>query len=206
MEEESIQMKQSKPSLEMLEPLLSFKYLDNSYKIFWLKGIVEEIKEGNQEITFEKIGIRMIANAWEYIVDKNISFGRKDRIYRIIKELRETWGIEDESSQQELREVLSYLPDIHEIIEDLYEETPYRLFEPTYEKKLKGKKESAKEKIIKEEMEKDEMVLYTISEMKSIKLNEEWIRFIKKNEKSIEGWLHDRLCYFLDEKAMKQVD
>lgn len=199
-------MKQSKPSLEMLEPLLTFKYLENSYKIFWLRGILEEIKEGNKEITFEKIGIRMIANAWEYIVDKNISFGRKDRIYRIVKELRETWGIQDESSKQELIEVLGYLPDIHEILEDLYEETPYKLFEPIYEKKLKGKKESVKEQIIKEEIEKDELVLYKITEMQSIIVNDQWIRFIKKSEKSIEGWLHDRFCYFLDEKAMKQAE
>lgn len=199
-------MKNNKPNLELLEPLLTFKYLENSYKIFWLKAIVAEIQEGNKEISFEKLGIRMIGDAWELIVDKNISFGRKDRVYRIIKELRETWGIQDDMEVHELIETLSYLPDINSIIEDLYEDTPYKLFEPLYEKKLKGKKESAKEQIINDEIAKDESALYTITEFKSIILNEQWIKFIKNNTKSVEGWLHDRLCYFLDEKAMKQAD
>lgn len=197
-------MKTNKLSIEMLENLLAFKYLENSYKIFWVKGILQEIEEGNKEITFNRLGLRMIVEAWDFVVNKNISFGRKDRMYRIIGELRDVWGIQEDLDKEELLETLGYLPDIEDIIDDLYEDTPYRLFEAIYEKKLKGKKESVKNELLKESANADPNALYQITDEKSIRVNEMWVRYIKSNKGAVEGWIHDRLCYFLDERAMKQ--
>ena len=197
-------VKTNKLSIEMLENLLAFKYLENSYKIFWVKGILQEIEEGNKETTFNRLGLRMIVEAWDFVVNKNISFGRKDRMYRIIGELRDVWGIQEDLGKEELLETLGYLPDIEDIIDDLYEDTPYRLFEAIYEKKLKGKKESVKNELLKESANADPNALYQITDEKSIKVNEVWVRYIKSNKEAVEGWIHDRLCYFLDERAMKQ--
>lgn len=196
--------KQAKLSLDQLEELLTFKYLENSYKIFWMKAIIREVEKGNKEVSFLELALNMVVDAWELVVGKGITFGRHDKMYRIIEELRTTWSIDDDITREDLLETLRYLPDIEEIVEDLYEDTPYRLYEPVYQRKLKGKKDSAKNQILLEAINEDTGALYRITEVHTVIINETWIRYIKGNIKKVNGWLHDRLSYFLDEKAMKR--
>lgn len=195
--------KKSKFNIDQLDELLVFKYLENSYKIFWIKGIINELEKGQKEISFLDIALNMVIEAWELVVDKGITFGRHDKMHRVIEELKETWQIDNEISKEELLEILRYLPDIHETVEALYEDAPYRLFEPIYERKLKGKKDSAKNQILKDVVNEDGMLLYKITDEKTIVLNTNWMKYIKGNKRLVEGWLHDKLCYFLDERAMK---
>ena len=111
--------KQAKLSLDQLEELLTFKYLENSYKIFWMKAIIKEVEKGNKEVSFLELALNMVVDAWELIVHKGITFGRHDKMYRIIEELRTTWSIDDDISREDLLETLRYLPDIEETVEDL---------------------------------------------------------------------------------------
>ena len=43
-------LKKSSIDLSTLELLLSYKYIDNSYKIFWFKGIVNKAIKGEKNL------------------------------------------------------------------------------------------------------------------------------------------------------------
>lgn len=199
-------MKGNKITLDILDELLNYKYLETSYKIFWTEAILEEVYSGKRKMTFKDLAISMIVNAWDPIVNKGITFGRLDRFYRITQDLQETWRIDADVDKDVLRKMLydNYDERLESIIEELYQDTPYRLLEPLYEKALKGKKDSAKNAIISEMCEQDNNSFYVIdNNSKSITLNPAWEKFIKGNKKVLEGWIRDKLAYFLERKAMK---
>lgn len=199
-------MKVNKITLDILDELLNYKYLETSYKIFWTEAILQEVYKGKSNLTFKELAIDMLVNAWEPIVNKGITFGRLDRFYRMTEEIQQIWNISSDVSQEDLRKLLydNYDERLEAIIEELYEDTPYRLLEPLYEKALKGKKDSAKNAIISEQCKGDSSSFYKIdSEHKTIIVNPTWIKFIKSNKKTLDGWIRDKLAYFLERKAMK---
>lgn len=54
--------------IESFSNIIDLNYLQNSYKIYWLYGIFdiiknEKLKDENYEITFEKLVYRMLAKS-----------------------------------------------------------------------------------------------------------------------------------------------
>ena len=74
-----------------VKELLSNKF--NSYKIFWFKGIVEEVLNGNKEINFRDIIIRMICDSWNLLMNNNINLGKKDKLNGVIREIDDLYSL-----------------------------------------------------------------------------------------------------------------
>lgn len=195
----------SKVDVYELDQLLNFKNLDTSYKLFWLKGILDEVQLGAHKITFQKLAIRMIAESWEYVVDKDVQFSREDRLHRIAEEIQNQWNIPGTIGKDEVLHTLEELWDskLEAIVEELYEDTPYRFFEPLYEKALKGKKERDKNVLLEEKINQDGNLLYTIdSGAKMIIVNREWQAALKAKMKVVEGSYRDNLAYLLHDAGL----
>ena len=67
-----------------------YKALDNmttSYKLFFIKSIIDEIKNNNYEIEFKIIVARMIENSWYMINEYDLNFGKMDRLNFLINNL-----------------------------------------------------------------------------------------------------------------------
>lgn len=196
-------LKKSPIDLSTLELLLSYKYIDNSYKIFWFKGILTKALKGEKKITMHDLTVEMILGAWDLVARKKITFGRLDKLHRTIEEIEALYHVSEDISESDLRKLVETIKDkdILDLYEELYEDTPYLFLEPMYEQKLKGKSHSKRKPIITELAAADPIALYKI-ESNSISLNGEWVTYMKRNQKQIDGILRDSLAFFLDKHAM----
>lgn len=198
-------LKKSPIDLSTLELLLSYKYIDNSYKIFWFKGILAKALKGEKKITMHDLAVEMVLGAWDLVTRKKITFGRLDKLHRTIEEIEALYHVSEEISDADLRKLVETIKDkdILDLYEELYEDTPYLFLEPLYEQKLKGKSHNKRKPIIQELASADPIALYKI-EADSILLNGEWIAYMKRNQKQIDGIVRDSLAFFLDKHAMSK--
>lgn len=195
--------KKSPIDLSTLELLLSYKYIDNSYKIFWFKAILVRALNNEKKITMHDLATEMVLGAWDLVVNKQITFGRLDKLHRTIEEIEMLYHVPNDISSSDLRKLVETIKDkvILDLMAELYEDTPYLFLEPLYEQKLKGKSHSKRKPIICELATADPASLYKI-ETASIVLNSDWIAYMKRNQKQIDNALHDALAFFLDKHAM----
>lgn len=195
--------KKSPIELATLEHLLSYKYINNSYKIFWFKGIVSKALQGEQKISMHDLSGEMVLGAWDLVTRKQITFGRLDKLHRTIEEIVSLYHVSEDISEKDLRILVESINDksILDLFEELYEDTPYLFLEPLYEQKLKGKSHSKRKTMITELAACDPLSLYTFNKH-HILLNKEWMTYIQRNPKIIEDLLRDSLAFFLDKHAM----
>lgn len=204
-------MKQTKgknnDKLKQLEELMLFKYLDNSYKMLWLKGILEEVSQGNSVIAFDQLAITMLGESWELIFVKNLTYGRLDRIHRMLESIDDVWHVDHTLSSAEAIGFMKSIAskELQPYLVDLYEDTPYRFLAPCYEAKLKGVKENVKNQKLEELINQDQKSFYTIdSAKKTLTVRNEWVSFLKANKKRIDALLRDTMAYYLDKNAGKR--
>lgn len=198
-------LKKSSIDLSTLELLLSYKYIDNSYKIFWFKGIVNKAIKDEKKISMHDLTVEMVLGAWDLVARKQITFGRLDKLHRTIEEIESLYHVSEDISESDLRKLVETITDkdILDLYEELYEDTPYLFLEPMYEQKLKGKSHSKRKPIIAELAAADPIALYTIED-NTIILNNDWVTYIKRNQKQIDGIIRDCLAFFLDKHAMSK--
>ncbi|MGL4737839.1 MAG: hypothetical protein ACRCW2_10335 [Cellulosilyticaceae bacterium] len=199
------QKNNTKTDIYELDQLLNFKNLDTSYKLFWLKGILDEVQTGAQKIPFQKLAIRMIAESWEYVVERGVQFSREDRLHRIVEEVQGAWNISGEITKDEVVKTLENLWDrqLEHMIEELYEDTPYRFFEPLYAKEVKGKKERDKNIFLEEKINQSNNLLYKIDRTnKMIQIDKDWAIALKSKAQVVEGIYRDNLAYLLRDAGL----
>lgn len=121
-----------------------------SYKMYWLLGILEEVSIGNTEIEFNKIIARMIASAWYPTLQYKLNFGIFDNLKRPTNYLAAKYGFTPNYDEAKLIEFLSNNEDdeLKKMMKDLTLNVPYRLLSPFFSGKLKGLKDSSKNKLI----------------------------------------------------------
>lgn len=204
-------MKQGKTNnkeyMETLEKIMVFKNLDNSYKLLWLKAINEEVAKGNITISFDQLAIRMLAESWELVFVKNLTYGRLDKVHRILEAIDDQWYVDYQLAVEEAVDFMKKIAmkELQPLLSDLYEDTPYRFFEPLYESKLKGKKEGAKSHILEEIINKDTKSMYQVdTSKKTITLNKEWFTWMKGNKRQVDCLWKDTMAYYLDKNAGKR--
>ena len=198
----------SKISISEIENLLVFKHLENSYKLFWFKAILDEVAVGKQKIYFLDLAKQMVAESWEMVFEKNRTLGRLDRVHHIAEEIEAKWHIGEKLSKEAVR---SYLNDFNEkelseIVADLYEETPYTFLEPMYEDKLNKRSINKRLPMIEALLNADEGAIYKVdSKQQCIVINQKWLAFFKKERRQIEAIWKDAMAYYLTRNAGERI-
>lgn len=153
-----------------------FDDMTNSYKIFWFLGVFEEIiLNKKKEISFKEVVARMIVKAWYPLLNYNLNFGAQDQMAKNIRLINNKYINNKEISNYNLYKELSTTNDtsLEKIMKEFYKYVPYRL--------LRG--------------------FYKISsEKKSIYINDNWYRYILKNQNIIKGWVNYNLILFLQNR------
>ncbi|MGO5136807.1 McrB family protein [Clostridium butyricum] len=174
----------------------------NSYKIFWLKGIVEEVLIGNKTILFKNIAMRMICNSWDLLMNNDINLGEKDQLNYVVKKIDEIYSIGNTIDKNEKYEYFKNINDknFDDLLKKFYEYVPYRLLAPFYDTSLSNK-DREKNKMIEKFSQEDENVIYKIfiSDNKII-VNDDWYRYIQENNESIDQYIDKVLCEFIEKR------
>lgn len=182
-----------------------YKALDNmttSYKLFFIKSIIDEIKNNNYEIEFKIIVARMIENSWYMINEYDLNFGKMDRLNFLINNLFTIDELKDKYTKDSLFKYILKRID-NETVDYLMKYVVYRVIRPTFENDLINiKKDAEQQKKIMELSENSNLSIYRVdNKNKKIIINQKWFEYIKNNEKDIDQWI----WYNILEFAIKKV-
>lgn len=192
-----------KVETRILEKLLDYNYLTNSYKIYFFLSIYKEVIGGKQKISFEKLICRMICEAWYPILQYHLNFGISDQLKVIVNEIRIKYNIRSEIKYNELLDFLLSLDDkeIKDKMMILARYVPYRLISPFYEKYLAGRKDGEKNSLIADLSLSSGVSIYKIyKKEKYIDINDKWFEYIYYNQNIVQGWINYKLVYYLQKK------
>ena len=177
-----------------------YKALDNmttSYKLFFIKSIIDEIKNNNYEIEFKIIVARMIENSWYMINEYDLNFGKMDRLNFLINNLFTIDELKDKYTKDSLFKYILKRID-NETVDYLMKYVVYRVIRPTFENDLINiKKDAEQQKKIMELSENSSLSIYRVdNKNKKIIINQKWFEYIKNNEKDIDQWIWYNILEF----------
>lgn len=182
-----------------------YKALDNmttSYKLFFIKSIIDEIKNNNYEIEFKIIVARMIENSWYMINEYDLNFGKMDRLNFLINNLFTIDELKDKYTKDSLFKYILKRID-NETVDYLMKYVVYRVIRPTFENDLINiKKDAEQQKKIMELSENSNLSIYRVdNKNKKIIINQRWFEYIKNNEKDIDQWIWYNILEFAIRKV-----
>ncbi len=179
---------------------LNKKYLVNSYKLYWMSGIMEEIKVGNSEIKFRRIVIWMVAKSWSTLLQFKLHFGVQDKLYLLVNYIYMNCGLKITSTQNE---VISYLEncknnELNKLITHFYKFVPFRLLTPFYQQELKNVPEPKRNATI-EHLSNNESKFYNIN-IDRISISQNWFEYLYNNQAIVDGWISFKIISFLQSR------
>ena len=182
-----------------------YKALDNmttSYKLFFIKSIIDEIKNNNYEIEFKIIVARMIENSWYMINEYDLNFGKMDRLNFLINNLFTIDEIKDKHTKDSLFKYILKRID-NETVDYLMKYVVYRVIRPTFENDLINiRKDAEQQRKIMELSENSNLSIYRVdNKNKKIIINQKWFEYIKNNEKDIDQWIWYNILEFAIRKV-----
>ena len=175
-----------------------------SYKMYWLLGILDEVALGNTEIEFKRIISRMIVYSWYPILQYKLNYGIFDNLKKSVNYIATKYDLPNNYDENKLLDFIYSNDDkeLNKMMKELTYNVPYRLLSPFFTDKLKGQKDSIKNKMITELSLESENCLYKIvkGEKDKIILNEGWKDYLQKNYKVIKGWIYYKIVCFLQKR------
>ena len=185
-----------------------YKALDNmttSYKLFFIKSIIDEIKNNNYEIEFKIIVARMIENSWYMINEYDLNFGKMDRLNFLINNLFTIDELKDKYTKDSLFKYILKRID-NETVDYLMKYVVYRVIRPTFENDLINiKKDAEQQKKIMELSENSNLSIYRVdNKNKKIIINQKWFEYIKNNEKDIQKAIKEQMVE--EEKVRREIE
>lgn len=181
-----------------------FDDMTNSYKLFWFKGLFDEVIRGKEEIYFIDIISGMIANSWYPKLKYHLNFGTQDKLGICINNINKNSIKNIDINKFDLYRIISEgnkNREIYNEIKFLYKYVPYRAISPFFEEELKGKKYGIKNKLIEELSLKSDNVLYKLdSKNEKLYINLKWKKYILENQGIISGWIKYKLIEYLQRK------
>ena len=158
-----------------------------SYKMYWLLGILDEVALGNTEIEFKKIISRMIVYSWYPILQYKLNYGIFDNLKKSVNYIAIKYNLTNNYDENKLLDFIYSNDDkeLNKMMKELTYNVPYRLLSPFFTDKLKGQKDSIKNKMITELSLESENCLYKIvkGDKDKVILNEGWKDYLQKNYK-----------------------
>ena len=175
-----------------------------SYKMYWLLGILDEVALGNTEIEFKRIISRMIVYSWYPILQYKLNYGIFDNLKKSVNYIATKYNLPNNYEENKLLDFIYSNDDkeLNKMMKELTYNVPYRLLSPFFTDKLKGQKDSIKNKMITELSLESENCLYKIikGDKDKIILNEGWKDYLQKNYKVIKGWIYYKIVCFLQKR------
>lgn len=180
-----------------------FNNTQNSYKFFWWLAILEICVEKHESvINFNDIIFKVISKLWYPVNYFKLSFGKIDQCSKIINQIQMQYGLKDNIKEDELYEFLISNKEslfLKQITKELTRYVPYRFIRPWYSSQTRGLKDSlVNASILKLQ---DNSSPYVIKpKFNTIKINDEWLGWIKENYTLIKSFTLYQLLKYLEQE------
>ena len=170
-----------------------FQNMNQSYKLFWFKAIVEKVRDGIFVMSYEELANNMIADAWYMVLEYRLNLGAGNtNLVEVVKRAGEVSGFK---SSEKKKKILNFLQETgdKELIKrkkDLIGDVPYRLLRP-FAQDIGKEIWKRGEKQIAEAINSQSGLIYYFTEINRlysrIEIQPEWIAYIQKKQSNYSG-------------------
>ncbi len=181
-----------------------FKDKNQSYKLFWFQAILDFVSDGKFIVTYEKLIHKMVAQAWYMVMEYHLNLGPADALEILINQVRNTSGLLPTAKEKEVIQFLKTSEDenIKKAKQKLVLNVPYRLQAPFLGKLTES--EWRDYHFIEEKAKQNDRLLYYYEQLsgkeRQIRINENWISYLQKNEAILRGWIQNELIQYLQRR------
>jgi hypothetical protein len=171
-----------------------FNNTSATYKYYWLLSILQEVENGNLNVSKKNLFARMISNAWFTVNYFHVSFGKQDLIQDAIHVVNEIERIAIDEKQQTVFQKLSSTTN-RETEKQLWhfnKNVPHWFLSPWFQKKDRTEIYEASKSFT-------ENCLYALYE-DEIKINPNWIVYLNSNARVLKDFCYWNLAIFLQSK------
>lgn len=181
-----------------------FSDMSESYKIFWLKSIIDLLAEGNQQLSFSDIINRMMVNAWYMVSEYHLNLGPSDSLEKIVLYAQSISKLEPCAKEKEILDFLENTDDrvILKGKRVLSLFVPYRLLAP-FMPDVRGKFWDNTGNVISR-VNSDPDILYHFDNLdglnRHIIVQDKWIAYLSNNLSIIRGWIDYNLIQYLQRR------
>lgn len=178
-----------------------------SYKLYWLKGVFDEVVEGNSSIPFERLAARMIASAWYPVTYFRLNLGASDILADTVRYAQNCCGLASDARASEIITAILESEDaqLRAKVEGLYRYVPYRLIRPFYADRIT---ERSRESRITDAMINGLIIEFNQEDPAGapyrfnddgdgIEVDPEWARYFRDNRHVVQGWIDSKLVAYL---------
>ncbi len=196
------------PYSEDLEIQYLSRLFDNTsecYKFFWFQAIVTKVLEGKSVLTYEELIDEMIADAWYMVTEYHLNLGPRDTLEKVVHDIQKLSGMKSSEKKSVVIEYLHNCEDseIKRQKRALTKNVPYRLQAP-FLKHLKGKDWDVPESKLTEKINAEERLIYYFDGLRgmqtTIRVQEEWCEYIRRNQEIVKGWLQYNMIVYLQRR------
>lgn len=188
---------------------LELKFLQNSYKPFWIWAILELLGTKNFKrdytdciyLNMHDIATKMLSLAWVPTINYRLNFGNSDQLGSFIREIFEANPtVKRNLDAIQIRKIIQEYTGKNQIIIDkLIRYVPYRFISPFYSEQIKGIPDGKKNLLIKE-FSVAEPHIYKILDDQSLGIPKEWYNYLTINKEIISSWIKLKLIHFLERR------
>lgn len=182
-----------------------FDNMSECYKLFWFKGIVDLVFEGKNELTYNQVIDKMIAETWYMVCEYKLNLGPNDTLEKLIIEASSLTKLKSSEKEAEILKALYSLDgkSINTMKRKLTENVPYRLLAP-FLKTEQEKNWSLPHKQQALFINQNPAIIYefvTIDGLNSkIRVRDNWANYIKDNYDIIKGWIDYNTIKYLQKR------
>ena len=182
-----------------------FDNTSNCYKFFWFQAIIAKVLDGRTILTFEELINEMIADAWYMVTEYHLNLGPRDTLEEVVNYIRAATQMKPSEKKEN---ILNYLENSYdkEVIthkRTLTMNVPYRLQAPFMDT-MKGKAWDVRPARLADRINQENHLMYYFVAIdglhSSIRIQEDWVAYIVKNQEILKGWLQYNMIRYLQKR------
>jgi hypothetical protein len=176
----------------------AFNNTSATYKFYWLIAIVEAVEEDRLNLDKKELFARIISNAWYTVNYFHISFGQQDIIQQAVNTIIITEKIAIDTAKNNILKQLfeSQNPITVKSLNHFNKNVPHWFLSPWFPKINTENDTQYRKRIYSESKTFVNHSLYALFD-DQIKINPEWVSYIKQNGRILKDFCYWNLSLFL---------
>jgi hypothetical protein len=178
-----------------------FKHTTATYKYYWLLSILQEVENGNINISKKSLFASMIANSWYTVNYFKVSFGKQDLIQDTIRSINNIESITiDEKKEIVLQKLInSGNVNTEKILWHFNKNVPHWFLSPWFPKKVEETDSKREDRIYNQSKNFENQCLYALHQ-DCIEINPIWVNYLISNAKFLKHFCYWNLTLYLQDK------
>ncbi len=189
----------------------AFRRTTNSYKFYWLLAILRHLENsGGRVAPVGALLSRMIAAVWYPVNYFRLSFGKQDRLERLVGRMKRVTALSDDAARADVRRIVRERMDtddeVAENVRSLDKYVPFRFLTPWFAGELRGMRDYEKNARIEElanaSFQSDAPSLYRFREgpPRAVELHPRWHEYLRRHRRIVGDFCLWNLLGYLQDK------